>query len=360
MHFQSIADEIPHPVWTQNADGTISWSNAAFEQLKDCELSPNIFANSYKVTAEKKGVSAQVKEDQEDWYDIESYRFNSGVLQVALNANKAVQDETARAEFVQTLTKTFAHLSTALIIFDKSRNLALFNPALLDLTGLPFEFLSQRPHLYSFLDRLREEGVVPEPKDYAIWREQMAQLESAAQDGTYCETWELANGSTFRITGRPHPNGAIALLMEDISNEVALARKFRYEIDLTRKVLDTIDEAIAVFSETGTMFAVNEAYVDLWGVDPEESVLDVSVNDCLKTWLDRAAPNPAWGDLRDFLSQTSNQSEWQTQVQLRAGRVYRLRCVPLPGGATVIGFSKSPSVARSLSKEANIQVAAAG
>ena len=76
--------------------------------------------------------------------------------------------------FVQTLSKTFAQLSTGLAIFDRSRKLVMFNPALMDLTKLSAAFLSGQPDLNAFLDRLRDSGVLPEPKNYASWREEVA------------------------------------------------------------------------------------------------------------------------------------------------------------------------------------------
>jgi hypothetical protein len=42
----------------------------------------------------------------------------------------------------------------------------------------------------------------------------------------------------LRVTGRPHPNGAIAFLFEDISQEVSLTRRFRTDLDLDRGILD--------------------------------------------------------------------------------------------------------------------------
>jgi len=51
----------------------------------------------------------------------------------------------------------------------------LFNPALLDLTGLPAEFLAMRPSLLSVLDAMHDRNMIPEPKDYRSWRRQRSQ-----------------------------------------------------------------------------------------------------------------------------------------------------------------------------------------
>ena len=65
-------------------------------------------------------------------------------------ADRLVKAETSLQEFVTTLTKTFAALPIGLVIFDRARELALFNPALMDLTLLPASFLISKPSLSPF------------------------------------------------------------------------------------------------------------------------------------------------------------------------------------------------------------------
>ena len=107
-------------------------------------------------------------------------------------------------------------------MFDAKRGLSLFNPALTDLTALPVDFLSARPTLHAFIDRLREARRMPEPRDWRSWRERITALEAASTEGTYLETWNLPAGQTWRVSGRPHPDGAIALMFEDITAEISL------------------------------------------------------------------------------------------------------------------------------------------
>ena len=113
--------------------------------------------------------------------------------------NAVVAAEQAQRNFVQTLAKTFAHLSIGLAIFDRNGQLALFNPALVDLTGLPAHFLSARPTMLSFFDQLRENRRMPEPKNYLNWRQEIADVIAAATDGRYQETWSLETGQTYSV-----------------------------------------------------------------------------------------------------------------------------------------------------------------
>ena len=109
------------------------------------------------------------------WYDVLSSCSQDIWTHYAIDVTDIVTAETAQLKLVQTLTKTFAEMPVGLAIFDQQRRLVLFNPALTDLTSLAFEFLFERPSLFEFFNRLWENRVVPEPKNSAAWRAQLAE-----------------------------------------------------------------------------------------------------------------------------------------------------------------------------------------
>ena len=80
--------------------------------------------------------------------------------------------------------------------------------------------------------------MVPEPKDYRSWSNQMNSLEAAAASGHHVGIWSLPGGQTYRVTGRPHPDGAVAFLFEDITSEISLTRQFRADLSLGAEVLE--------------------------------------------------------------------------------------------------------------------------
>ena len=239
---------------------------------------------------------------------------------------------------MQPLTKTFAQLSIGLATFDRQRQLALFNPALIDLTSLPAEFLSARPNLLSFFDRLRDRQMMPEPKNYRSWRDQITDLVAAADNGLYLETWSLPSGLTYRISGRPHPDGAVAFLFEDISAEISLTRQFRSQLELGQSALNAMEQSIAVFSATGVLAFSNTAYRKMWHIDPDSGFAEITVIDASRHWQSHSLPTPVWGDLRDFVNQFGDRSDWQAEVTLRDGRMVACHVAPMPGGATMVQF----------------------
>ena len=258
-------------------------------------------------------------------------------------------------EFTQTLTKTFAHLPIGLAIFDRHRRLALFNPALLELTTLPIDFLTGRPMLSDCLDRMRELRMIPEPKDYRQWRRRMAEIEEEASSGIYEEVWHLPGAQIYRVFGRPHPDGALALLFEDITTETTRNRRYRADVELSQSVLDAVGEAVAVFSAAGLLVMSNAAYAALWGHDPSSFVgTDSSIVALAAHWRNQTAPSTLWSQAETFVGTLGDRREWSAGAQLVDGRSLSCRFVPLPGGATMIAFRTAAAKARKIALESKV------
>lgn len=342
----------PYLVWQETQGGQISWANAAYLALVK-STHPDSQNNSWPpmrlfnhtavahhgTTPQTVRVSIENKSINETlWFDLSCKQINEVTLCFATPADATVRAEVSLRGFVQTLTKTFAHLSIGLAVFDKNSELALFNPALTDLTKLPFDFLSARPTFYTLLDRLRENQMMPEPKNYKTWRHQIIALKEAAADGTYEETWALPSGQTYRVIGRPHADGAVALLFEDISAEISLTRNFREELEISQSVLDVSQDAVVVFSSSGMIIISNTAYAKLWGVDPSTAFGEMSVIDATRLWSDVCDPTPLWDKLYGFVGSQSAREEWFGSASLDTGQRLDCQFSPLAGGATMVTF----------------------
>jgi hypothetical protein len=338
----------PVLMWRERGNGDIVWANAAY-MLRTSEVLesgqdltwplPRVFerhASAQGVTGQRQKLTP--REGKPVWYELTGFAEGEDRLVFASVADAAVQAETALRDFMMTLTKTFAHLHVGLAIFDKQRQLVLFNPALMDLTDLPADFLSMRPSLLSVLDGMRDRNMIPEPKDYRGWRRQMMEMERAAASGLYEETWSLPGGQTYRVIGRPHPNGALALMIEDISGEMLRTRRFRADLELSQSVIDEVDEAIAVFSPAGHLVVSNAGYARLWGGEPAASLSDETLRSLSGRWRVQCAPSPVWADLEDFASNPGDRTQWKAEVRLLDGRLIDCRFAPLSGGATMTAF----------------------
>lgn len=340
----------PLPIWQETTGGEIVWANTAYLDLvlrrsEGEDLSwplPRLFERTVPTqNADRQRRRIDVPgADSPLWFDLVSHPDGEARMIFALPADATVQSETALQGFMQTLAKTFAHLPIGLAIFDQARKLALFNPALIDLTALPPDFLAARPTLPAFFDAMRDRSMLPEPRDYREWRRRMVEMEAAAASGQYEETWTLPGGQTYHVTGRPHPNGALALMIEDISTEMSQTRRYRADLELGQAVIDAMDEAIAVFAASGLLVMSNAAYAALWGHDPAGTLDEMTTISALcDHWRDRSAPTTVWDRAEDFAAAIGPHEGWSDEITLTDGRPVRCRMARLAGGATLVGFS---------------------
>lgn len=335
-HTGELAKLHPNPIWVTDNKGNVLWKNdACFEDLEPLFQ----VVTAWIGAGQTHGRSSTTTVDKKRlWYDLKSIPNADTFVWFATPADAEIEAEETRREFVQTLAKTFAQLSTGLAIFDSSRNLALFNPALLELTGLPFETLSQRPSLATFLDTLRSKGLLPEPRDYTDWRNKISTLETQAEEGSYSDVWELPDGVTYRVTGKPHPGGAIAFLIEDISVEISRSRAVRKELDLFHGIFNAASPMSVVFDDTGQIVMSNDAFDAGWGPFGFDEGRTTSVVSCMPIWQRATFPNPAWCDLRDFVVQPGERAQWSTTLSRRSGDEMTMHCTPLPNRQTLVEF----------------------
>lgn len=154
-----------------------------------------------------------------------------------------------------------------------------------------------------------------------------------------CEHWTLPDGRTFKVTALPQPEGATALLFEDITGQVTRNRRFRGTVELQQILLDQRDEAIAVFAPDGTLALCNDAYEQLWQTDHGGSLEAVRLKDSLATWKAGCVPSPEW----DSFPQAAAMAHggWQAQLVMLDGRALFVQASALPGGHLSVEFRNS-------------------
>ena len=352
---RNLTDQSPHLIWQQGADGQLNWANASYLSLSDAlsgneekavqswpseAIFPDLHLDAQNGKPKTRRISLDIpSQSGEAWFEVTTLKNGPNALHFANNANATVSAEYAKRQSVQTFGRIFAHLSTGLAIFDQERRLSMFNPALIEMTGLSPEFLSNKPTIEMFLDHLREARLLPEPKDYIKWREQFSLGDATQNEKSYCENWDIADGQTFKVSGQPNRDKTYAFFFEDISADVSLTRRFRSDIETGQGVLDTLPEAIAVFSANGTLVMSNRAYTKLWGVDHETLVRNHDLRAEMLMWQSHCTGSQIWGGLRDFIARSGERTIWKDSAVMDDGRQFMCNAQPMPGGMTMITFT---------------------
>lgn len=332
-----VSETSRDPAWETLSCGLIGWRNAAYEGLLmrcDDIGSDVLFQTTGEVGTCR--IPLKLGQDITEWFDVSSHQNGTGMVHHATSVTHLQRAEDAQRTFVQTLAKTFAQLPIGLAIFDRNGQLSIFNPALVELSGLQAEYLASQPTMLSFFDSLRENRQMPEPKNYNAWRNQISAMIAAAADGQYHETWTLEDGRTYTVQGRPHPDGATAFLIEDISAEVTLTRNFKTEVEHYEALLNTVEDALVVFSSGGVITYSNAAYHQMWEQNPESAFADVTVQDAIVQWQNKADGN--WGQISDFIKTLRSTDTMDVDMTFHDDRQVTARLTPMGAEATLIRF----------------------
>lgn len=341
----------PDPAWILGLDKKVIWKNQTLESLPEAEKLQN-FANTLE-GAESGLLHFRAGQS----FKVTSVPFSNGTLYFARHIAIEEQKSDDNAELLQTLGRSFADLPIGLAVFDEARHLVLFNPALTNLSGLSFEQLSSRPSLADFFDAMRGQGTLPEPKDYIRWRTQITEQEFSRDSAGYAESWALPGGLTYRVTGRPQKNGALALTIEDISQQILSETQQRAKIQIGLDFMDKFSEALAIFGQDGAMLASNKAYQKLWGV--HWNAEPPTILDCNRYWQNQSRPSPIWAQILDPSFEIDPKNG---QFFMQTGHKYHIRVSRLSQGARMVGFvpaGRESDPTRSTSQSEKLRLATA-
>jgi PAS domain-containing protein len=175
--------------------------------------------------------------------------------------------------------------------------------------------------------------------------------------GEYRETWYLPNGRAFQVVGRPYPNGAVALMIDDVTDQVVRDRLFRAELDVALAVLNQVDEAVIVLSAVGRPVFANARYRALWGHDPVAMPPKDGAIELLEGWRAATASSVVWSAMESVISGSRSEIP-QHAVQLHDGRQLVCRVTFLNDGASCVFFREHPSVNSGSDEEVPYQRAA--
>lgn len=278
-----------------------------------------------------------------------------GGVFAATDASRALAAERAMSRFVDTISETFAHLHVGLMIFDAGRRLSLFNPVVASLCGEEADWLARRPSLRDLLDRMRRARTLPEQADYAGWRSRLIARVGGEIAEPYDETWHLADGRTMKAIFRPHAAGGLAVVIEDVTESVALKRVNAVERAAQDATTDLLEEGIVIFGPDGRFRKANQSFRAFWGFDEGAPASGEHIDDVIAGCRALTGPHAFWRDLKAAAAGGGARRAGAAAFELTDGRRLSARISPMPDGATLAVFvdvTASAQVAAAL-KERN-------
>ena len=239
--------------------------------------------------------------------------------------------------------------------FDADRQLSFFNQPFAIMAQIEPEWLHERPEFERVLEKMRENGRLPEVRDFPAWKAERREW-FMSPDEAIEEDWILANGDHLRIIGQPMPDGGLRLIFEDRTEQVRLASARDTLLRVRAATFDNLFEVISVFASDGRLYLWNRRFSEVWNLD-EAWLAEHPRVDELVPALAKTLVNPtAAAQVRELVrSTTSGRQSGTGRVSMTDGRHFEFAAVPLPDGNalfTMIDVTDSTRIEAALRERA--------
>jgi len=278
-----------------------------------------------------------------------------GVAGYAIDIEEQQQVERGFRAYREAQRAMLDQLSVGVAQFDGEERLVSANLPFARLFGLGGEAISERIAFDRFLADARERGRTPEVRDFPEWRRE--HVAWFGQPNTQEEAWPLPGGTHLRIVGHPMPDGGLVLIAEDRTEQLALSATRDTLLRTRTATLDSLFEALAIFSPDGSVQLWNRSFAGTWGLSSE--FLDThpgaqELLDAIAENLVRPADAQQIGAV--VRAATLDRRGQGGKIALKDGRTLRFAGVPLPDGnglLTVLDITDSQKAEQALRERAS-------
>ncbi len=346
-----LIEEAPIPMWHRGNDLKISLVNNAYVQAVEGESSEQVVADSIELVEMQDGKSpvsfaaeakqAGVAQERVISNTLDGERRQIKVLDIPLGeagvAGMAIDMQELEDAKIQFRRLSDAQrdlldmMSAGVAQFEADQSLVFANSPFQRIFALRDQWLEDKPEFARLLDRMRENGKLPEVRDFPEWRVQRENWFRSTQPNE--ENWLLPDGTHLRVLAQPLPNGSLLVIFEDRTEQVQLASSRDTLLRVRTATFDNLFEAIAVFASDGRLSIWNRKFAETWGLEEkklaEHPRLDELLPELAKL-LDSPAQISVVGELLRMT--TANREHRQARVAFADDRMFQISTVPLPDG----------------------------
>jgi signal transduction histidine kinase len=348
---RGFATAAPWPIWAKRAKSGLSYANPAYARATDAASVADALDRDLELldsgdrsdmdrglngTAAFTARLPIVVGGERRFYDVHALNVGDGRIGIAIDASEATALSAALVRMAEAHRRTLDQLSSGVAVFDGQRRLAFYNDSYRRLWDLDRAFLDGNPDDSSVLDRLRAARKLPEQPDFRAWKTKLHEAYRAVEPEK--ETWYLPDGRAVSVVTTPNPEGGVTYLFDDVTESLALARRFDGLIRVQRETLDNLAEAVAVFGSNGRAQLFNPAFAKMWKLSPEALGAQPHI-ETVEAWCKPLCDDAIiWRTLREAITAIENRVEVPLKLERKDGSVLDCMTMPLPDGATMLTF----------------------
>lgn len=364
----SLLAGLPQPAWTRDAEGRLTWVNAAYARAVEAEDAAAAAKTGIELLergeresaarARREGRSLALRAPvvvagQRRTLDIVELPTPTGFAGLATDMSEL---EAVRADLQRQMdahVRTLDRLKTAVAVFDASQRLVYHNSGYEALWSLDAGFLDGCPTDGEILDRLRAERRLPELGDYRSWKAGVQAAYTATRASE--DWWYLPDGRTVHVVASPNPQGGVTYLLDDVTERFTLESRFNALSRTQRETLDSLREGVAVFGSDGRLKLSNPAFAQSWKIQADLAAASPHIEEVVRLCRPLFPQDEVWSELQGVVTGVRDAREdYGCRMERRDGTVLDCAAAPLPDGATLISFADvtaSVNVERALTEK---------
>ncbi|MGB5078211.1 MAG: PAS-domain containing protein [Sphingorhabdus sp.] len=365
-----LIEAAPLPMWHRGPDLKLNFVNTAYVKAVSAEDGMQVVEDGVEllepvsgVTAAQFAARAQSAGEQDE--RIVSTTLNgerrqlrvfdiplgdSGVAGLAIDIQELSE---ARNEFRQLFDAQrdlLNMMSAGVAQFDCEHVLSFANLPFQRLFAFRDQWLADKPEFVRVLDRMRENGKLPEVRDFPEWRAERETWFRTAEPVE--ENWLLPDGTHLRVLAQPVPDGGLLLIFEDRTEQAQLASARDTLLRVRTATFDNLFEAIAVFAADGRLSIWNRLFAELWGLSDDVLIKHPRLDELLPLLaqhLKKPSQISVVGEL--IRMTTANREQRRSKTSFADGRIFQIATIPLPDGNalfTMLDMSDSMKIEQAL------------
>ena len=350
---RALLNALPSPAWLRDGNGRLTWVNKAYVTAVEAESETEVIASQIELlelrqrrTIERALKSGKAFDDRlslivggdQKPHQVMAIPLTDTSAGVAVDVAALERAQTALDRQVAAYDRTLDRVATAVAIFSADRRLTFHNEAYRNLWQLEEAWLKSGPQDGAVLDRLRDNGQLPDVSNYREWKSRL--LACYTELTEFEDWWHLKSGRVVHVAAERRPDGGVTYFYDDKTEALSLERRY---VALTRvqgETLNSLKEGVAVFGTDGRLKLFNTAFAKIWRMSQPVLAstphIDEFVNNA-KVLFDDGITWPKI--VKAVTSLSSARAQLEGQMMRPDGSVIDYAATPLPDGGMLLTFA---------------------
>lgn len=365
-----LIEAAPIPMWHRSPDLKLNFVNRAYvdavgahDGLQVAEdgielLEPEggkdaaLFAHDAQASGERSEriVSTTLSGDRRQLRVFDIPLGDSGVAGLAIDIQELTEARAELRDLLEAQRDLLNMMSAGVVQFSADHSLSFANQPFQRLFAFRDQWLAEKSEFARVLDRMRENGKLPEVRDFPAWRAERENWFRTTEPSE--ENWLLPDGTHLRVLAQPVPDGGLLLIFEDRTEQAQLASARDILLRVRTATFDNLFEGIAVFAADGRISIWNRLFAETWGLADDVLIKHPRLDELLPM-LAQLLKKPSQISIIGELVRmtTTNREQRRTKATFADGRMFQIATIPLPDGNalfTMLDMSDSLKIEQAL------------